>query len=671
MKTTNEKIEYLKNLVFEMDNNACFIERERFLNTLDPNLYCEESPEFFAKVLSGLLASVSVPVDENDIFVGRVLEGVTNEYEQIPCKILAATGHMSPNYSKLLKLGFRGILQEIKSNAERLGDEKSQIFYQNAQIVVAAIHFYAKRYAEAARKKGLIEAANALEKVPYEPAYDFYSALQGMWIVHLIASCYIGARDYAFGKFDEIMYPYYTAALKEGKTEDELIDLMAGFFLKTNEICGRTSWNYHKKPILCNSSKQYVNIGGEHPNKLSFAILKAAEKVNMAQPQIIVLLDPGADTQFTDAVFSTLSVLTDKMNVYSYPSIKRFLLGKGIPEEIAKDFTYSACCTFDLNHRNFRQEYFMPSMQMFCEVLKMKIFCSVQEILDLYSVAISDHLRTHFEAVQQNWSFRKNRKFFALDALLIGDCTKKCRYPMKGGLTYHVYNVFFSGIATIADSLAAIDHVVFQEKKLSYAEYMDIVEHNFEGHEDLRLYVQSLPKYGNDTDVDQYVTRVADTFLSVVEQIELLPNRYAIPGFYSLDKDNRWGKDIPATPDGRLAGEGFSENQSPVYGADKNGITALLNSVSKIPLQRTATGGFNLTFSRAVEPEILKGLITTFFQNGGLHVGITVLKREELEEAMVNPDKYKSLTVRLYGFSEYFINLPDWQQKAVLNRTAY
>jgi formate C-acetyltransferase len=242
---------------------------------------------------------------------------------------------------------------------------------------------------------------------------------------------------------------------------------------------------------------------------------------------------------------------------------------------------------------------------------------------------------------------------------------------MKGGLTYHVYNVFFSGIATIADSLAAIDHVVFQEKKLSYAEYMDIVEHNFEGHEDLRLYVQSLPKYGNDTDVDQYVTRVADTFLSVVEQIELLPNRYAIPGFYSLDKDNRWGKDIPATPDGRLAGEGFSENQSPVYGADKNGITALLNSVSKIPLQRTATGGFNLTFSRAVEPEILKGLITTFFQKGGLHVGITVLKREELEEAMVNPDKYKGLTVRLYGFSEYFINLPDWQQKAVLNRTAY
>ena len=100
-------------------------------------------------------------------------------------------------------------------------------------------------------------------------------------------------------------------------------------------------------------------------------------------------------------------------------------------------------------------------------------------------------------------------------------------------------------------------------------------------------------------------------------------------------------------------------------------ITALLNSLAKLPLDETVTGGLNLTFAQKVTPEILKSLITSYFSNGGFHVGISVIDRETLKDAMVNPDKYKSLTVRLYGFSEYFVSLPKWQQLAVLNRTEY
>ena len=143
------------------------------------------------------------------------------------------------------------------------------------------------------------------------------------------------------------------------------------------------------------------------------------------------------------------------------------------------------------------------------------------------------------------------------------------------------------------------------------------------------------------------------------------------PTFYSLERENAWASEIPATPDGRRNGQPFSENQSPVYGADKKGITALLSSLAKIPFRRTAAGGLNLTFSSAVKPEILGALIKTYFAGGGMHVGITVLDREVLLDAMKHPEKYRSLTVRMYGFSEYFITLPEWQQIAVLNRTAY
>jgi formate C-acetyltransferase len=177
--------------------------------------------------------------------------------------------------------------------------------------------------------------------------------------------------------------------------------------------------------------------------------------------------------------------------------------------------------------------------------------------------------------------------------------------------------------------------------------------------------------FGNDSENDSYTKLAADIFLEATNNIPLRENFYIAPGFYSLERDNSWKNEVGATPNGRKAGEPFSENQSPTYGADKSGITALLNSLSKLPLDKTVTGGLNLTFAQKVTPEILKSLVISYFINGGFHVGISVIDRNTLEDAMINPDKYKSLTVRLYGFSEYFVSLPKWQQLAVLNRTEY
>ena len=164
---------------------------------------------------------------------------------------------------------------------------------------------------------------------------------------------------------------------------------------------------------------------------------------------------------------------------------------------------------------------------------------------------------------------------------------------------------------------------------------------------------------------------MAELMLAAVEAAKHEKNEVVAPSFYSLQRENEWAKATPATPDGKRAGVACSENQSPVYGADKKGITALLCSLAKIPFEKTAAGGLNLTFSAPVRGDILQALVKTYFQKGGLHVGMTVLNRDTLKDAMRHPEKYRSLTVRLYGFSEYFISLPEWQQLAVLERTAY
>jgi formate C-acetyltransferase len=206
--------------------------------------------------------------------------------------LLFSLGHMSPDYKRVLSLGLSGILDEVKRTALKKKTELSLEFSKNAETVVLAVKDFCERYATEAEKQGKIDMAKALRTVPYAPAYDFYSALQSVWMIHFIASCIVGARDYAFGHFDAVMLPYYEKALEDGATKEELTELLAGFFMKTNEICGRATHNYKLKPTLCQSSKQYINIGGEDTNEFSHVILDAALINNMAEPTITVLLDP-------------------------------------------------------------------------------------------------------------------------------------------------------------------------------------------------------------------------------------------------------------------------------------------------------------------------------------------------------------------------------------------
>lgn len=664
-------ISQLKELVFKSDNSACFIERERILNRIEKEMADYNEPDRYAVILSKLLAEVSTPVFDCDYFAGRVVEAIPDENMSAPNWTLSATGHMSFDYEKLLKVGLKGILDEIKLNAAQKGDIGALSFAKNAEIVVHAIKAYAERYSESARKKGFLKMAEALKKVPFEPAYDFYSALQSIWLIHMIASCYVGSRDYAFGRFDKYMRPFYEKALAEGKSEQELTWLLAGFMMKTNEICGRTTHNFQSKPIPCQASKQYINIGGEAPNVFSTVVLNAAKINNMPQPQIVVLLKPDADKQFTKDVFEALTVLTDKMNIYNYEPIVAALLKKGIPQEVAKDFTYSACCTFDLNYHSFRLEYFTPVPQIFLEVMHSKEYESLDELVSAFTGALKAEIQKYVDNTQKGFDQVSSRKYFVLDAILLSDSAVECRYACDGKAKYNILNIFCPGVATVGDSLMVLDKLVFRERRYSYKELTGIVKNNFENHEDLIKIISGYTMFGNDTDSDIYAAMAGNAFLDAVEALELEENFYTAAGFYSLERDNVWCSSIGATPNGRKAGEPFSENQSPTYGADKNGITALLKSLSKLPFDRTVTGGLNLTFSSKMPSDILRALILSYFQMGGFHVGISVMDRKTLEDAMVNPDKYQSLTVRLYGFSEYFVSLPKWQQLAVLNRTEY
>lgn len=665
------KLSELKKLIFDSDNRACFIERERILTKLEKEYANYTGEDKYALIFSRLLSEVSTPILPCDYFAGRVIEALPDQDMIAPNRLLCSRGHMSFDYEKVLKIGLCGILDEIKANARKKGDKASLSFAKNTETVVMAIKDFSLRYSQTAEKMGYVQMAKALATVPFYPAYDFYSALQSMWLIHMIASCYVGERDYAFGRFDSILFPYYQKSIQNGESKEDLTTLLAGFMIKTNEICGRTTFNYKSKPVLCQASKQYVNIGGEEPTEFSSVVFDAAMLNNMPQPQITVLLKADANEKFTRDTFRALSVLTDKMNIYNYDIIYNKLLNKGIEKDVAKTFTFSACCTFDLNFHSFRKEYYAPAPQLFMSAMEEKEYSSLEELTKVFFNKLKEDIQCYADKAQSGFEADYGRKVFVLDSILLSDSATECRYACDGNAKYNVLNIFCPGIATIGDSLMVTDKLVFKEKRFTYSEFMDILKNNFENHDDLLAEIKSMTMFGNNSENDQYTVLAANLFADAVDNITLKDNFIAVASFYSLERDNVWREQLSATPNGRKAGEPFSENQSPSYGADKNGITALLQSLAKLPFYKTVAGGLNLTFSSTVPPEILQSLITTYFKMGGLHTGISVIDRKTLEDAMVHPEKYKSLTVRLYGFSEYFVSLPKWQQLAVLNRTQY
>jgi formate C-acetyltransferase len=247
----------------------------------------------------------------------------------------------------------------------------------------------------------------------------------------------------------------------------------------------------------------------------------------------------------------------------------------------------------------------------------------------------------------------------------------------NGGTKYHKITLQGSGMASVADSLAAVEQLVFRDKEMSLPELVEILRHNFEGHEILQARLsRKMPKYGNDIEwVDELARKVVDIYCDEIQRVNGPKYVYQFFPCISTDRDfTTMGKDVGATPDGRRAGQQVSENQSPTQGADMNGLTALLNSVARLPFQRITGGPLNVR----MHPSAVKGenglrmfatALKTYFEKGGMQIQINVMSREQLLDAQQNPHRYKNLCVRVTGYAAYFVQMGKKAQDELINRT--
>ena len=670
-------IERARQELFSQDETTGYIERE---DAIDAFLKMADIPEAqderYVSALEFVLPRLTPVIREEDIILGRMIESpVPYEMEGIPGggfshagnpfknSTSRCAGHLSLDYESLLKKGLSGIVREME---ERAVSEREKHYAALSRRAIEAIRAFQYRYAEAAEKAGKLRQAKALKKSPYEPATDFFGAVQGVWFFEMILLCVIGGRDFAYSRLDKYLMPFY----KEEEKED-VLEILESFILKNNEVGGFSADVGERKPVPCASSNVYLMLGGKGAAEalpVSLLFVEAALAVHLPQPILAVRLSKDSSAEWKTVCMDATMKLSGQMSFYNDDALIPNLRGLGFTEEQAENYTMSGCNRADFPG-HMSSDTYMNCPQLLLNAFNDPAVNTMDGLLERFSEEVyndAKKVRGHI------WYDPEKEPRFFLESLLLRGCPERLLDMENGGQIQPTIVHHTMGIANVGNSLAAIQQLVFDEKKLTLSEYRELVASDFEKDPEMLTYILNrVPKYGNaDPFADKWTregtARIADAIRKVNEDAE----RTHIPGYYSLHFHNDYGWKTGATPDGRRAFTPLSENMSPTYGTDKKGFTCFLRSVACLPMEKAGCGGLNVRLDGKTDPKVLLTLTEAFFSMGGINLSVDAVSRETLLQAMANPDQYQTLCVRIVGFSEVFVRLPLYLQQEIVNRTS-
>lgn len=659
--------------------------------------------------------------DEVSVFMETGLFGMEG-------KLNAGDAHLAVNYERLLKEGLRGYEAKARACKEALDltDPDSidkNVFYKAVLIVIEAVRAFALRYSElasdlaaresdAARKAELLEMSRICAKVPYEPASNFREAVQSVWFIQLILQIESNGHSLSYGRFDQYMEPYYEKSLQDGTiTREEALELLTCLWIKTLTI-NKVRSQAHTLSSAGSPMYQNVTIGGQTVDKkdavnpLSFLVLQSVAQTRLTQPNLTVRYHANLDPKFFDECIEVMKLGFGMPALNNDEIIIPSFIQWGVKEEDAYNYSAIGCvetavpgkwgyrCT-GMSYINFPR-LLLCVMNDGVDLTSGKRFVkgyghfqdmeSYEELLDAWDKSLRE--LTRYSVIVENAIDKASERDVPdiLCSALTDDCIGRGKTIKEGGAVYDFISGLQVGIANMADSLAAVKKLVYDEKKIARDELWNAILDDFQSPKNQKIQemlINDAPKYGNDNDdVDLLVVRAYDTY---IDEIQKYPStryhrgpiggiRYA--GTSSISANVGQGMGTMATPDGRHAFEPLAEGCSPAHNCDKNGPTAVFKTVSKLPTDKI-TGGVLLNqkmtpqvLSREENKQKLEMLIRTFFNRlHGYHVQYNIVSRETLIDAQLHPEKHKDLIVRVAGYSAFFNVLSKKTQDDIIGRT--
>ena len=612
--------------------------------------------------------------------------------------------HFAPDYATVLEQGVPGILEAIRASARKHSRiPKKAVFLEACRISMQGFSDMLDRYAHAAGEKAAASAGETgnrfrelsriCHSLTLSPPSTFHEALQLIWLIHLTFSLQ-GRYAMAFGRLDQLLYPFYVRDKERGILDDG----------RTRELLACTFYKIGERRLFAADDVVNIAVGGVKRdgsgavNELSYLILQAVEECHIPGPNLSARLYADVPEEFVDACLRVIgtgigypALMNDEVNI---PALVRY----GYTLEDCRDYCMVGCIENFIQGKQppwsdgrFHSPKYLEYALNGGVCMQTGLFLGTdtppaEEIGDMGALldAVEKQMAfgaAEYMAVFRNENARYNRDQYVQPFLscFCRDCIGRGLDINDGGALYpSVHGVCGMGIATMADSLAAIEQVVFQQKKTTLAALREALKANFDGYEALRADLLAAPKYGNNLDfVDKYAVWFVECHARIFSRYKTRDGGGIYLAIASNVQNISAGLEVAATPDGRLNGTPLSDAASPMHGRDRDGPTTAFHSLAKPDYTLAGAGTVvNQKYSPAMfrDPQkraCLSALIRAYFQMGGQEVQINSISREMLRDAMMHPDEYRDLVVRVSGFSAYYISLDQAVQEDILMRTEH
>ncbi len=620
--------------------------------------------------------------------------------------VSASEGHMGLDYPSILSDGLGAISSRIDGLADALppvdpATPERQAFYQSARTSIDACQSLIRRYADLARESAataddaewqaeLRDIAEVCDRIATEPAATFQEAIQLMWFTFLAVAVEAGVSHHCFGpgRMDQYLYPYYARDRAAGILPDERLEaLLDQFAIKCNEFDG---------PSM---SALIMVLGGRTPdgqdatNELSYALLESAGRVGMYFPGVDVSWHADMDPEFVRRCVALLRNGKGQPSFFHSDVIARGLRRHGVAAEHAVDHLPSTCTETSIMGRSnpwVAWPYVNIPMCLLYAMFDGKHPVSgAQErpntgtpetYADLKAAFMAqlDHATEQAVATGlRDQYYEELHRPFPLLSCFIQDCLGAGKDISSGGAEYNFLQPEAVGVSNVVDGLAAARTLVEEQGRFTLADFRHAVSTDFEEDDELQAAIlKECPKYGNDTDwINSLFAEVAGAWCSGLEKHRNRFDGPVFPGFLGWTVWIGFGRDTPATPDGRHAGSPLANSLAPCTGVALKGTPSMLLSAAELDHSRGLGGmTFNVRFAaNALSTDEgvgrLKGLLEAAFDLGIYQMQVNVVGADVMRAAQETPDEFADLFVRIGGYLVPFTLLPRDAQDEVIERS--
>lgn len=629
-------------------------------------------------------------------------------------------GHICVGYDKLLKLGYKGIIKEAESYQSKLNTvdieyQEMYNFYEAVKICYKAAIQFSRRYSELAykmalneknefRKKELEKIGEMMDNFTEGTAESFYEAIQLIHFTQNIINIIYQRSVVALGRLDQILWPYYKNDLEKGKiTRDFALELIEELNLKLTWNVTLLPTDYTTVANALGQNTQTITISGidkdgnDVTNEVSYLFLEAYKNIKAFTTDLSIRVHKKSPERFLKNALKVFQS-TSGIAFYNDDIIIPAMIKTGYTIEDARDYAIIGCVepssqgnTFASTGRIFIN---LPGV---LELTLNNGYCNLTQQIngletgdpinfttyDEFYNAFIHQLRYNIEKAVKIAQIgdEETMKFFPQPfvSAIIDGCIEKGKDYTAGGAKYNFSSITAYGFATLVDSLYNIKMVVYEEKLIRLPDLIQILNSNFDNHEELRQrLINKYDKWGNDIEeIDNLANDLWNLFCSEVVKHKCMRDGHYNSGAYSMGVHVIEGLFTRASADGRKATQPLSNSLSPVNRVEKKGLTATLNSIAKLNYELATNG---VAVNIRLHPQNLEGdenleklyyLLKGYFKSGGMQLQPTVVSTETLRDAQKHPEKYLDLIVKVGGYNATFVDLGTPIQNDIINRLEY